>query len=147
MSCTLKYLLAVATVATATIAAPLAAQAGTSNPCALVTAADASTAMGVASLPGKPHTSRRGSSCRYYSPNHQMNVYVQNVTAGDLIGATQLGGRAVSGIGDKAIWSAGSMFVQKGGKVVQVGLYLSPASMQKMDPAIVPLAKTVAGRM
>jgi hypothetical protein len=39
------------------------------------------------------------------------------------------------------------MFVQKGGKVVQVGLYLNEASMKNMDPAIVPLAKTVAGRM
>jgi hypothetical protein len=148
MSRTLNaYLLAIATVASATITAPLAARAGTSDPCALVTTADASTAMHVASLPGKPHASRRGASCRYYSPNHQMNVYVQNVQAGDMIGATQLGGKAVPGIGDKAIWSGGSMFVQKGGKVVQVGLYLNAASMQKMDPAIVPLAKTVAGRM
>ena len=128
-----------------TTAAP--ALAGTSNPCALATAADATTAMGVTSLPGKPHTGRLGSSCRYYSPDHTKNVFVQIVTAGDMMGAAQVGGKSVPGIGDKAVWAAGSMFVQKGGQTVQVELYLSAASMQKMDPAIVPLAKTVAGRM
>lgn len=128
-----------------TTAAP--ASAGTSNPCALATVADATTAMHVASLPGKPHNGRSGASCRYYSPDHTKNVFVQIVQAGDMIGAAQLGGKAVSGIGDKAVWAAGSMFVQKGGQTVQVGLYLNAGSMQKMDAAIVPLAKTVAGRM
>jgi hypothetical protein len=64
-----------------------------------------------------------------------------------MIGAGQLGGKPVPGIGDKAIWASGSMFVQKGGKYVQVGLYLNETSMKTMDPALVPLAKTVAGRM
>lgn len=141
------FLLAVALMTPAAMTAPTAASAGTSDPCALATAGDASKAMGVSSLPGKPHASRRARSCRYYSPNHLMNVFVQTGDAGDMIGAGQLGGKPVPGIGDKAIWAAGSIFVQKGGKVVQVGLYLSSASMQKMDPAIVPLAKTVAGRM
>ncbi len=103
--------------------------------------------MGKSSLPGKAHTSRRSTSCRYYSSDHTKNVFVQTAGAEDMIGAGQLGGKAVAGIGDKAIWAAGSMFVQKGGKYVQVGLYRSAASMQKMDPQIVPLAKTVAGRM
>jgi hypothetical protein len=64
-----------------------------------------------------------------------------------MIGAAQLGGKAVPGVGDKAIWSSGSLFVQKGGKVAQVGLYLSAASMEKMDPAIVTLGRAAAGRM
>lgn len=46
-----------------------------------------------------------------------------------------------------AIWASGSLFVQKGGKFAQVGLYLSPASMQQMDPGIVALGKIAAGRM
>ena len=123
------------------------ASAGTSNPCALATMADASTAMGVASLPGKPHTSRHASSCRYYSADHTKNVFVQTADAGDMTGAVQFGGKPVAGIGDKAVWAGGSMFVQKGTKYVQVGLYLNKASLKSMDPALVPLAKTVAGRM
>jgi hypothetical protein len=103
--------------------------------------------MGVASLPGKPQTSRHASSCRYYSADHKKDVFVQTADAGDMIGAGQLGGKPVSGIGDKAIWAGGTMFVQKGGKYVSVGLYLNAASQKTMDPALVPLAKTVAGRM
>ncbi|MDB5071981.1 MAG: hypothetical protein JWM87_3092 [Candidatus Eremiobacteraeota bacterium] len=103
--------------------------------------------MGVTSLPGKARPTRRGSSCRYYSPNHQMNVFVQTVSAGDMIGATQLGGKTVPGVGDKAVWAGGSLFVQKGGKVAQVALYLNAASMEKMDAAIVPLGRAAAGRM
>ena len=64
-----------------------------------------------------------------------------------MTGAAQLGGKPVAGIGDKAVWAAGSVFVQKGGRYMQVGLYRSAASMEKMDPQIIPLAKTVAGRM
>lgn len=143
----LSHALAVTLVATAVLSISTAAFAGTLNPCALVTMAEASTAMSVPSLPGKPHTSRRGSSCRYYSPDHKKNVYVQIVQAGDMTGAGQLGGKPVPGIGDQALWSYGSMFVKKGGSYVQVALYLNPASMQKMEPGVIPLAKTVAGRM
>ena len=141
-------LLALATIASAAVTTIAAANAGpAADACGLVTAAEASAAMRVTSLPGKRRPTRRGSSCRYYSPNHQMNVFVQTAEAGDMIGAAQLGGKAVPGVGDKAIWSAGSLFVQKGGKVAQVGLYLNPASMQKMDPAIVTLGRAAAGRM
>jgi hypothetical protein len=144
-------LLAVAAIASAVVSTSTAAYAGTSNPCALVTTAEASTAMRVSSLPGKPHTSRGSSSCRYYSPDHTKNVYIQILQAGDMTGAAQLagplGGKSISGIGDKALWVAGSMYVQKGGSYVQVALYLNPASMKKMDPGVIPLAKTVAGRM
>jgi hypothetical protein len=142
-----SYVLAAAIVASAAFAAPAPASAGTSNPCALVTSAEATTAMGVASLPGKAHAGRLGSSCRYYSADHTKNVFVQIVSAGDMMGAVQIGGKPVSGIGDKAFWASGSMFVKKGGSFVQVGLYLNAKSMEKMDPAIVPLAKTVASRM
>jgi hypothetical protein len=138
-------LLAFATAASAVIASALPARAA--DVCALVTTAEASAAMGVASLPGKPHTSRRATSCRYYSADHTKNVFVQTSAAGDMMGAAQLGGKPVGGVGDRAVWAAGSIFVQKGGKVMQVGLYRSAQSMQTMDPQVVPLAKIVAGRM
>jgi delta 1-pyrroline-5-carboxylate dehydrogenase len=141
------HLLAAAFLASAVTATTLAASAAGSDVCALVTTAEASAAMGAASLPGKPHTSRQSTSCRYYSSDHTKNVFVQTSEAGDMMGAQQLGGKPVAGIGDKAIWASGSLFVQKGGKYMQVGLYRNAASMQKMDPQIVPLAKTVAGRM
>lgn len=144
----IAVLIALTTIGSCTVATIAAANAGpAANACALVTAAEASTAMRVTSLPGKARATRRGSSCRYYSPDHKMNVFVQTAEAGDMIGAAQLGGKAVAGIGDKAVWSSGSLFVQKGGKVAQVGLYLSAASMQKMDPAIVTLGRAAAGRM
>jgi hypothetical protein len=133
----------VAAVATATV--PPAGAAA--DACALVTVAEASAAMGAPSLPGKPRPTRHGSSCRYYSANHQMNVFVQTVQPGDMIGAQQLGGKAVPGVGDKAIWASGSLFVQKGGNVAQIGLYRSAASMEHMDPQIVTLGKSAAGRM
>lgn len=123
------------------------APAGASDICGLVTTAEATSAMGVSSLPGKPHTSRTSTSCRYYSSDHTKNVFVQTSEAGDMMGAAQIGGKPVPGIGDKAVWAAGSIFVQKGGKYMQVGLYRNPASQNKMDPQIIPLAKTVAGRM
>jgi hypothetical protein len=117
------------------------------SPCSLITAAEASSAMHVTALPGIARSSRRGASCRYYSPDHRMNVFVQAIRPTDLIGAAQLGGKPVSGVGDKAIWSGGSLFIQKGGNTAQVGLYLSAESMNHMDPAIVTLGKLAASRM
>jgi hypothetical protein len=144
----IAVLIALATIVSGAVTTIAAANAGpAANACGLVTAAEASAAMRVTSLPGKARATKRGSSCRYYSPDHKMNVFVQTAEAGDMIGAAQLGGKAVPGVGDKAIWSSGSLFVQKGGKVVQVGLYLSAASMEKMDAAIVPLGRAAAGRM
>jgi hypothetical protein len=138
-------------IAMTTVASGAATTTGTAdaapNACALVTTAEASTAMRVASLPGKARPTRKGSSCRYYSPDHRMNVFVQTVGADDMVGAGQLGGKPVAGVGDRAIWASGSLFIQKHGQYAQIGLYLSPASMEKMDPAIIPLGKTAASRM
>jgi hypothetical protein len=142
----LAVLTILASAASAQLATAPAAFAAP-NPCALVTAAEASAAMHVKALPGKAHNGRGGASCRYYSPNHQMNVFVQTIGADDMTGAMQFGGKPVPGIGDQAVWAAGSLFVKKGGNYAQVGLYLSPASMQKMDPAVIPLGKAAASRM
>lgn len=140
------FLVAAATALSASIAAAPAGAAGM-NACALVTTAEASAAMHVKSLPGKALTDKSGSSCRYYSPDHTKNVFVQSGSADDMTGAMQMGGKTVPGIGDKAVWAMGSLFVQKGGKVAQVGLYLNAASMKTMDAAIVPLGRAAASRM
>jgi hypothetical protein len=138
--------LAVFSAAAAAMMSPAPASAAP-NACTLVTTAEASAAMGVASLPGKARPTRHGTSCRWYSPDHKMNVFVQTIGPGDMISAGQAGGKAVPGIGDRAVWAYGSLFVQKGGNYAQIALYLKPASMEKMDPAVIPLAKTAAGRM
>jgi hypothetical protein len=135
------------TLVCAAIVLPAAPSFAAANLCALVTTAEASAAMGTSSLPGAAKTTRRGASCRYYSADHTKNVFVQTIEAGDMLGASQLGGKPVPGIGDRAIWAAGSLFVQKGGKYAQVGLYRSAASMERMDPQIVTLGKVAAGRM
>ena len=131
---------------TAQAVAPAPAGAAPS-PCALVTAAEASTAMHVHALPGIAKSGRGGASCRYYSPNHQMNVFVKLIEAGELAGAAQFGGKSVPGVGDKAVWAGGTLFVQKGGNAASIGLYLNAASMQRMDPAIVTLGKVAASRL
>jgi hypothetical protein len=117
------------------------------SPCALVTAAEASAAMHAQALPGIARAGRGGASCRYYSANHQMNVFVKLIAGDELTGAAQLGGKSVPGVGDKAIWAGGTLFVQKGGNAASIGLYLNSASMQRMDPAIVSLGKLAASRM
>jgi hypothetical protein len=142
--CSSAFAVGIVAMSALTTAAPASASP---NPCTLVTTAEASAAMGVSSLPGKPHTSRHASSCRFYSADHTKNVFVQTLGADDMIGAAQIGGKPVPGIGDKALWIGGSMYVKKGGNYMQVGLYRNAESMKTMDPAIIPLAKTVAGRM
>ena len=117
------------------------------SPCALVTGAEASTAMHARALPAIARSGRDGASCRYYSANHQMNVFVKLISRDELTGAAQFGGKSVPGVGDKAIWAGGTLFVQKGGSAASIGLYLSSASMQRMDPAIVTLGRLAASRM
>ena len=39
------------------------------------------------------------------------NVFVQTIGPDDMAGAAQIGGKPVPGIGDKAIWAGGTMFV------------------------------------
>ncbi len=146
---TRAFLLALAFAAAAAGAATFATTAADAalNACVLVTVPEATAAMGAPSLPGKPRGTRHGTSCRFYSADHQKNVFVQTIQAGDMLGAAQLGGKPVAGIGDKAIWASGSLFVQKGANYAQIGLYRNAASMQQMDPQIVPLGKIAAGRM
>ena len=84
-------LVALAT-ATSVLAVPRAGDAAP-NPCTLVTTAEATAAMGATSLPGKPHTSKQSSSCRFYSTDHTKNVFVQTADAGDMQGSKQFGDR------------------------------------------------------
>ena len=55
-------------------------------------------------------------------------MFVQTLDAGDMTGAAQIGGKPVPGIGDKALWVGGSMYVKKGGNYMQVGLTGTPGA-------------------
>jgi len=129
--------------------APAAATtAAAGDACALVTQAEATTALGSAAQAGIAKTDHDGyTSCRYYDATKTKNVFVQFLDPKLADNMTMMGGKEVAGVGDKATWLSGSIFFQKSGKAAQVGLYLSPASMQTMDPGEVDLAKTAAGRM
>jgi len=128
-------------------AAPAAA-AGSGDACALVTASEASAAMGATAAAPIARTGSDGyTSCRYYDPTKTKNVFVQFVDPklAEQMGA--MGGKEVAGVGDKATWLSGSIFITKGGKAAQVGLYLSADSMKAMDPGEATLAKAAADRM
>ncbi len=117
------------------------------NPCSLVTQSEAAQAMGTPSLPGKFEMGLTGAACRYYSPDHTKNVFIQIINAKLVNGAGMMGGRRLPGVGDKAYWLGGTVFLQRHANYVQVGLYLSSASMSRMDPGIVPLARLIASRL
>jgi hypothetical protein len=55
-----------------------------------------------------------------------------------------MGGTALTGIGDKAYFLAGSIFFQKGGQGLQISLYPPSNTAQ---PAAIALAKQAASRM
>jgi len=130
----------------AATAAPAAAAAN--DACALVTQAEASTAMGASAAAPIAKTDHDGyTSCRYYDPTKTKNVFVQYVDPKIAEQMGPMGGKDVAGVGDKATWLAGSIFVTKGGKAAQIGLYLNANSMKAMDPGESALAKTAADRM
>jgi hypothetical protein len=116
------------------------------DPCKLVTQSEASAALGVAAQAGIAKTGLYGPACRYYNADHTKNVYVAllNESASSM---TVLHPKPISGFPGEAYWMSGSIFFFKGDQGLQVGLYLSSSSMSKMDPALVPLAKTAASRL
>ncbi len=137
-----------ASSAPAAAATTAAATGGTTDACALVTQAEASTALGSTAQAGIAKTDRDGyGSCRYYDATKTKNVFVQFVDPKLADAMAAMGGKEVAGVGDRSTWLTGSIFVQKSGKAAQVGLYLSAASLKAMDPGEADLAKIVAGRM
>jgi hypothetical protein len=138
----------VASAAPADASAAPAAAAATGDACALVTQVEASTAMDASAAAPIAKTDHDGyTSCRYYDPTKTKNVFVQYVDPKIAEQMGPMGGKPVAGVGDSATWLAGSIFVTKGGKAAQIGLFLSPNSMKTMDPAESALAKTAADRM
>jgi len=97
--------------------------AAAGDACALVTQAEATTALGSAAQAGIAKTDHDGyTSCRYYDATKTKNVFVQFLDPKLADNMTMMGGKEVAGVGDKATWLSGSIFFQKGGKAAQDSL-------------------------
>lgn len=125
--------------ATQTASAPIA------NPCSLVTVDEVSKVMGRKSNPGELHDAFHGKRCNFYDPTSQYEIFLQTVDWG-LAGPMMTPDNTLSGIGDKAFWMDGSIYVLKNGNGMQVGFQL-PHVMQKMTPDAEKFGKLVASRM
>lgn len=101
--------------------------------------------MGVKLGPGEFHAIV-GGRCNFYSADSQKEVFLQVTDPALLDSFAHVGGVPVTGIGDKAIWLDGSVYVQKDGNVMQIGFSL-PGPLKTMSPDAEKLAKIVASRM
>ena len=129
------------------VAFAMGANAAT-DPCKLVSQAEASKALAAAAQAGEKAQGTSGATCRYYSPDHTKNVFVQMMSPATVNGMeSTLHLKPLAGVSVPAYWLAGSVFMAKGAQAAQVTLYTGVSSMQKMEPGLVPLAKLVAGRL
>lgn len=130
------------------VADPPAAQTSSvpiADPCSLVTVEEVSEAMGRKSNAGELHKAFNGNRCNFYDPTSQYEIFLQTVdwnVAGEMMTADN----TVPGIGDKAYWSFGSVYVLKNGHGMMIGFQL-PDVMPKLTPQAEKLAKTAASRM
>lgn len=132
--------------APATSAAKQSASHAAFNPCTLATQSEVSTAMGHASEPGQYHP-LVGGRCNFYDARSQYEIFLQSFdVAGVLDSLAQMGGQRISGIGEGAVFSDGSVYVWKGGRGIQIGFML-PHPIRQLTPAAEELAKTIASRM
>lgn len=128
------------------------------DPCALVTPAESAKALGASTLAPIHEHDSDGASCRIYSSDKSKNIVIGPASVDDLNGfmasmkAASASDRAKipklpPGIGDRALALGPIIYVQRGRNVVTVQTYLSEASLQKLDPQAIVLAKAVGGRL
>lgn len=116
------------------------------NPCSLATQSEVSTAMGHASEAGQYHPIV-GGRCNFYDAKSQYEIFLQSFDVAGLTDSlAQMGAQRISGIGESAVFSYGSLYVWKGGRGIQIGFML-PHPITQMTPATFKLAKTIADRM
>ena len=115
------------------------------DPCALISVAEVSEAMGRPSKAGELTHPFHGNRCRFYDATSQYEIFLQTVDP-VLIKAVLKDATAIPGMGDWAYWSAGAVYVGKGNQALMIGFQL-PHTLTAMTPAAEKLARTVAGRM
>jgi hypothetical protein len=138
-------------VAVAFALGPVAFASGASaatDPCKLVSQAEASKALGAAAEAATESQGTSGATCRYYNSDHTKNVFVQMMSPATVSGMeSTLHLKPLAGVSAPAYWLAGSVFMVKRAQAVQLTLYMGMGSMTKMEPGVVPLAKLVAARL
>jgi hypothetical protein len=138
---------AVPGVLAATPGARVAAAGGT-DPCKLLTQAEASAVMGVAVGPGERTVPAPGHPrCRFFTAAHdELAVDVDDPALFDSY--THLGAKSVSGLGDKALWShdeyGSRLVIAKGNEMIELVL---PRTITMMTPAVQKAGRLIASRM
>ncbi|MDA8114251.1 MAG: hypothetical protein M0Z43_05945 [Acidithiobacillus sp.] len=125
----------------AAFAAPL-------DPCKLLTQAQVSQAFGERVAPAQRQPSASGHPiCGWRNASQSKTLYVMIASRKTMPPPWWKTAIPVRGIGDKAFWSSGWMYVKKHASGVAIELILSPNSAKHMDPQLLTLAKEITARM
>ena len=120
-----------------------------SDPCKLLTRAEASAAVGKTLVRNDVQKYGPVTRCRFFDAGGDEPIWLDVEDAATFDGLTHLPDvTPVSGIGDQALWQHSELatFVDilKGGNTVSMGL---PRTLSTMTPAVEKTAKLVASRM
>lgn len=127
-------------------AAPAAATSTPiADPCSLATVDEVSTVMGRKSKPGELKRAFKGNRCDFDDRSSQYEIFLQTVDW-NLAGPVMTPENTVAGIGDKAFWSYGSVYVLKNGHGMMIGFQL-PHVLPSLTPPARKFAEIVASRM
>ena len=140
----IRVLLVILTIAvsSATVfAAPL-------DPCKLLTQTQVSQAFAEPAPPAKPQPSAPDYPiCGWVNGSQSKTLYVMIASRKTMPPPWWKAAVPVHGVGEKAVWMGGWMYVRKHANRVVIELVLSPNSTTRMDPQLLRLAKQVAARM
>lgn len=118
------------------------------DPCKLLTQVQVSHAFGERSTSAQRQPSALSQPiCGWLNASQSKTLYVTIASRNTMPPPWWKTARPVPGVGDKALWSSGWMYVKKHGNAVAIELILSPNSVKSMDPQLLGLAKEIAARM
>ena len=118
------------------------------DPCKLLTQAQVSQAFGERAMPARRQPSAPGHPiCGWLNAAQSKTLYVMIASRKTMPPPWWKTAIPVRGIGDKAFWSSGWMYVQKHANRVAIELILSPNSVKHIDPQLLVLAKEITARM
>ena len=119
--------------------------------CSLLTKSEAARFLGTPIAFVTPESSQGSDDCRYSNAAKSENVFVTVDRSADAPQQMQMLGMAhtptVPGVGAKAYYQAGTMFLQKGKIVATVAIYKGADSMNEMDSQLTALARLILGRL
>ena len=118
------------------------------DPCTLLTQAQVSQAFGETAMPAQRQQSAPGHPiCAWLNASQSKTLYVMIASRKTMPPPWWKAAVPVKGIGDKALWSSGWIYVRKHTNRVAIELILSPDSEKRMDPQLLWLAKQVVARV